>query len=237
MGNAREGCLSLQKKLVALSEQNQQRLGDNFNIFVRQWNELKAEGLVDRALQVGKAAPRFILPDGSDRLVSLSELLKLGPVVLIFYHGEWSPSCNLQLSAYQQMLSQVEDLDATLVAISPEAPAFGRLLTEKQGLAFPVLSDYGNEVANQFGLVFAMNAEMRSLMLDGFGVNLAGRNADGLWKLPIPGTFVLDTEGIIRFAHVDPDFMTSRTEPEEILKTLRSLKESSLAATLTGSLA
>lgn len=215
--------MSLQRKLVALREQIHQRLGDNFNIFTRQLTELKSEGIAERALQVGHLAPRFVLPDAYENLVSLAELLQQGPVVLSFFHGEWSSSCNLQVHAYQQMLPQLEDLEATLVAISPEAPGFGRVWIDKQDLSFPLLSDYGNEVARQFGLVFAVNAEMRALLLDGFGVNLAGRNADGSWELPLTGTFVIDTDGVIRFADVHPDFMTDRTAPEAILAALRNL--------------
>jgi peroxiredoxin len=225
--------LSLQRKLVALREQVHQRLGDNFNIFTRQLTELKSEGVAERSLQVGQPAPRFVLPDANENLVSIAELLQQGPVVLSFFHGEWSPCCNLQAHAYQEVLPQLEGLEATLVAISPEAPSFGRVWIDKEHLSFPILSDYGNWIARQFGLVFTMNEEMRSLMLDGFGVNLAGRNADGSWELPLTGTFVIDTDGIIQFADVHPDFMTGRTEPEAILEALRSVNESSSATDLT----
>lgn len=67
----------------------------------------------------GEQAPDFTLPDALGRAVTLSDLLKQGPVVMAFYRGAWCPYCNLQLHAYQQVFPQIQVLGASLVAISP----------------------------------------------------------------------------------------------------------------------
>jgi peroxiredoxin len=86
--------------------------------------------------------------------VTLSQLPTQGPVIIIFYRGEWCPYCNLELRAYQKALPQFQELGATLVAISPQTPDHSLSTKEKHELAFVVLSDMGNCVAREYGLAF-----------------------------------------------------------------------------------
>ena len=74
------------------------------------------------ALKEDEQAPDFTLPDALGQPVTLSQLLTQGPVIIIFYRGEWCPYCNLELRAYQKALPQLQELGATLVAISPQTP-------------------------------------------------------------------------------------------------------------------
>ena len=67
---------------------------------------------------MGTPAPEFRLPDVKGDLVSLTNLLRDGPVVVTFYRRGWCPYCNIQLRAYQAVLPQMADLGARLVAIS-----------------------------------------------------------------------------------------------------------------------
>lgn len=110
----------------------------------------------------------------------------------------------------------------TLVAISPELSQHALDSAQKNGVTFPVLSDRGNATARQFGLVFEFPPDLRDLYKNHFKNDLAARNGTDRFELPIPGTFVISRDGIIRFAFVDPDY-TQRLEPAEILRTLREL--------------
>lgn len=74
------------------------------------------------ALDVGATAPEFTLPDARSAQVSLSTLLAVGPVVLVFYRGAWCPYCNLQLAAFQSALADIRAAGAALVAVSPQTP-------------------------------------------------------------------------------------------------------------------
>jgi peroxiredoxin len=143
--------------------------------------------------------------------------------VISFYRGEWCPFCNIELRGLQQLLPRMQHLGATLIAISPEKPDFGVIATQKNELTFPVLSDYGNKVARQFGLVFQSGQEFTEFSKNVLQNDLALRNADGSYEIPVPGTFVVDTAGLIRFAHADVDFMTGRAEPEAVVATLEAL--------------
>ena len=124
---------------------------------------LAAGGITERALKAGATAPDFILPDVHGNKVKLSTLLAKGPVVLSFYRGGWCPYCNLELRALQQVLPQLKQLGATLVAISPQTPDESLSTSEKNALSFPVLSDQASTVASSFGITFDLADELRPI--------------------------------------------------------------------------
>jgi peroxiredoxin len=159
------------------------------------------------ALKEGEQVPDFTLFDALGNSVTLSHLLKQGPVVITFYRGAWCPYCNLQLRAYQRILPQTPDHSLTLA--------------EKRALTFAVLSDGGNQVARKYGLVFPIDEAVRATYRQ-VGANLPEYNGDGSWELPMPGTFLVDQSGTVRLAFVDPAF-THRLDPSIIIARLKEL--------------
>jgi peroxiredoxin len=127
------------------------------------------------------------------------------------------------LQAYQSMLAQLDAANVALVAISPMLPDRSLTMTEKNELAFAVLSDVGNAVARRFGLVFELDDDLKQVYLDFFKIPLPDHNGDDSWELPITATYVIDEEARIRYAFVDPDY-TKRAEPSEILDALGALE-------------
>lgn len=109
------------------------------------------------------------------------------------------------------------------MAISPELPDRTAATARENALAFEVLSDHGNAVARQFGLVFQFSPDLRDLYQRGLKKDLAAWNGMGTYEVPIPGTFVIARDGTIRLAFVDPDY-TNRLEPADILRALRALR-------------
>lgn len=189
----------------------------------KELRQLAESGIAKNALKVGQTALAFALPDPQGKIFRLSDLLAKGPVAVTFYRGSWCPFCNLQLRALQKSLPEIEHLGATLVAISPQTPDNSLTIVEKQELTFPVLSDQGNQIARQYGLVFKLSEGLQKLQKM-FGNEPPKFNGDDSWELPMPGTFVIDQAGIIRFAVVDPDW-TTRIEPATILEQLDALNE------------
>jgi peroxiredoxin len=183
--------------------------------------KLAESGIAKNALQVGAKAPDFRLPEARGGIQSLSSLLSEGPVIVTFYRGGWCPFCNLQLRAYQSVLPEIRRLGGQLVAISPQTPDNSLSDVEKKELTFPVLSDLHNIVARQYGLVFELSDVLKELQ-KGWGNPLPKYNGDDSWELPVPGTFVLDRNGVVRLAHVDPDYMR-RLEPSIMLDALREV--------------
>ncbi|GAC1484049.1 MAG: peroxiredoxin-like family protein [Ktedonobacteraceae bacterium] len=192
--------------------------------FDKNVDEVVKSGIAEQSLKVGEHAPDFTLPDVAGQQVTLSEQLKQGPVVVTFYRGDWCPYCNLQLRAYQNILPQIKALGASLVAISPQTPDNSLTTVEKKGLTFKVLSDVGNKVAREYGLVFAIAEHYRALYSDA-GLNVPALNGDSSWELPIAGTFIIDRDGTARLASVDADW-THRLEPAALLDGLRAVVNS-----------
>jgi peroxiredoxin len=179
------------------------------------------DGLEARALPVGAVAPDFTLPNLDGNPVRLSRLLTDGPVVLAFYRGQWCPWCNVQLRAYQAVLPQIRDLGACLVAVSPQDPGHTRAMAEDNGLDFFVLSDPGNRLAHRYGLDFSVEQPVREVYQQ-LGFPLPAYNGDDTWALPVPGAFVIGTDGTVRLSDANPDF-TRRLEPRLILESLAAL--------------
>ena len=112
---------------------------------------------------------------------------------------------------------------AQIVAISPQLPDNSLSTQEKNELAFPVLSDVGNKVARQFGIVFELSDELIELYRQ-FGHALENANgASGKRELPVPGTFLVDSNTTIRLTHVDVDY-TNRLDPDDVINALRRLR-------------
>lgn len=126
------------------------------------------------------------------------------------------------MRAYQKILPAVLSRGASLAAVSPQTPDRSQAMLLKNFLQYAVLSDIGNVVARRFGLVYPLSARLRPIYRD-LGINLPDYNADDSWELPLPGTFVLDRQGIIRLAFTDADY-TRRLEPAAILAALDGLK-------------
>ncbi|NET28117.1 peroxiredoxin-like family protein [Okeania sp. SIO1I7] len=174
--------------------------------------------IVDNSLKLGEKVPNFSLPNAVGKIVELNSLLVESPVVISFYRGGWCPYCNMELRGLQKYLPQITELGAKLIAISPETPDNSLSTTEKNELTFEVLSDRGNQVAKEFGLVFQMPEELRPIY-QSFGVDLPTYNGDESFELPIPATYVIASDGTIIHAFVNPDY-TQRLDPEEIINVL-----------------
>ncbi|OAD21780.1 alkyl hydroperoxide reductase/ Thiol specific antioxidant/ Mal allergen [Candidatus Thiomargarita nelsonii] len=183
--------------------------------------KLLQSDVAKNAKTLGDKAPDFNLPNVKGEQVRLSDAYKAGPVVLSFYRGGWCPFCNLEMRALQQHLPQIKALGASLIAISPQTPDNSLTTAEKLQLEFEILSDQGNKTARDYGLLMQVYEEMRSLYLN-WGFDLPAANGDDSYELPVPATYVIDREGIIRSAYVDKDY-TTRMEPTEIINALQQM--------------
>ena len=184
--------------------------------------ELINTGIAEQTLQVGDTLPPISLPNAVGKTVNIQELLTQGAVVISFYRGQWCPYCNLELRALQQALPDILANGASLVAISPQTPDNSLSTTEKNELTFEVLSDIGNQVAKQLGLVFPLPEQLRPIYQN-FGIDLPAHNGDTTFELPIPATYVISRDGKVVQAFVNPDY-TQRIEPLSIIETLQKLQ-------------
>lgn len=184
-------------------------------------DQLVASGLAGAILPVGAQAPGFELPAQDGELVSSTQLLGRGRLLLCFFRGRWCPFCVAQLEAMDRVLHLVERAGASLVGISPQTTKQSYFMRDQHRLRFPLLSDAGNRVARQFGLVYRVPAEQQAVYARSF-TNLPFINGDDSWELPIPATYILRRDARVMYASAHPDY-TVRPEPEDLLNALAGI--------------
>jgi peroxiredoxin len=189
-------------------------------IHARAVAELKQQRLAANILPVGAKIPEFRLQDHDSKIVSSSELLSKGRLVLCFIRGRWCPFCVGHMEAMNLVLPEIEQAGATLAAVSPQTVKQSFFMRDQHKLRFPLLSDVGNGVARQFGLAYRVTDEQRAVYQRAF-VNLPFVNGDDSWELPIPATYVIDRDGTVLYAYANEDY-TERPEPEDIVRFLQT---------------
>jgi peroxiredoxin len=190
--------------------------------FGREQAELDAAGLPAGIATVGTVVADTELLDPHGAPTTLYAAAGSGTAVLVFYRGAWCPYCNIALATYQvQLLPELIERGVTLVAVSPQAPDGSLSMTEKNNLAYPVVSDPGSAVAGQLGILTAPSPEARTAQLQ-LGLDLTAVNADATTTLPMPTAVILDGEHVLRWIDVHPDYST-RTEAQQILDALDQL--------------
>jgi len=179
------------------------------------------EAIKTAGLAVGTRAPDVAVTGIDGQPVKLGSLYKDGPVVLTFYRGGWCPICNRALSAWASKLGELQAAGGKLVALTPEKPYLAARTREKANANYSVYSDGAFAAAKAFRVHFVVDDETKSKYMQ-FGLKVAESNVSGTWELPAPATFVIDREGIVRWAFADWDYQ-KRADPDEVIKVVRSL--------------
>jgi peroxiredoxin len=191
--------------------------------------ELQESGIAERALKPGSEAPEFELLDQNGKLIRSSDLIIRGPLVICFIRGRWCPFCVGQMEAMNAINPRMQELGASLVAISPQTVHQNYLMADQHKLRFPLLSDAGNKVAKQFGLAYRVPEYQQEVYGRAF-VNLPFVNGDSSWELAIPATYIIGRQRSagdgarapqVLYASASPDY-TDRREPSESFSFLHS---------------
>jgi peroxiredoxin len=194
-------------------------------VFASDQAALAADGIPKGAVAVGDELAAFVLPDATGEVRTLDGLTVDGPAVIVFYRGGWCPYCNLTLRTYQRdLLPRLSAYSARLVAISPETPDASLSTQEKAELTYTMLSDTGAEVASAIGITFDPSEEGLAAQR-ALGVDIHTTRADGGATLPMPTVLIVDSDHIVRFVDIHPDY-TGRTEVDDILAALEMLQSS-----------
>ncbi len=187
-------------------------------IHARAIAELRQRHLAANILPVGSEIPEFQLQDHDGKSVSSADLLAKGRLVLCFIRGRWCPFCVAQMEAMNLVQPEIQQLDATFAAISPQTVRQSFFMRDQHKLRFPLLSDVGNKVARKFGITYRVPDEQKAIYQRAF-VNLPFVNGDDSWELPIPATYIIDRGGSVLYASANEDY-TERPEPEDIVRVL-----------------
>lgn len=182
-----------------------------------------------RARKVGSQAPRlndrfpdFMLPDTQGRHVALAELTGRGPVVLSFLRGRWCPYCAQELTAWHDAMPRLEAEGGTFVAISAETGGLAEDFRCEIAPGAKMLCDVDHGLAMMLGLAFPIGEDLHRRFVDA-GLDLATIFGNSGRILPVTATYVIDTDGIVRFAFVDVDFRV-RADPAVVIAVVEALR-------------
>lgn len=183
---------------------------------------LIASGQAERIAKPGSELPPFSLPDPAGTAVASEPLLMQRPLVITVFRSAWCPYCMADLQAMADITPTLEEHGVGMVAITPQAPAGSAKQLARQPLPMPLLHDRGNSYLDLLGLRFVMPDSLISLYRDQFSLDLTAHNDDPSWSLPMPGRFLVDRDGIIRYAEASADY-TKRPEPTALLDAVAAL--------------
>jgi peroxiredoxin len=175
--------------------------------------ELFDTGIEEKILPVGAVAPSFSLKDSNGKFVCSADLLALGPLVIKFFRGRWCPYCVTELETWRDLYGQLRERGALMVAIGPQTERQSDFMVGQHGLPFPVLTDPGCALAEQFGLVYSVPDYYREYYLS-ILVNIPFVNGDKSWRLPLPATYVIGRDSRVLLTEAHADFRV-RPEPQE----------------------
>lgn len=173
--------------------------------------------LPNPGIHVGEKAPLFNLKNAFGKNISLEEELKKGPVILVFYRGSWCPFCNMHLHVLQENLEIFKKYEAQLITVTPQSPNKSAQQIKKDGYPFEVLSDLDNSVMKDYKLYFELPQEVLDIYKK-HDLNIETKE-DKPTALPIPGSFVIDQNGVVRAMQAQTDYRV-RMEPEMIIEAL-----------------
>lgn len=178
--------------------------------------QLDAAGVPAGVATAGAVMPDGNLLDVQGAPTTLAGIRAGKPAVVVFYRGAWCPFCNLTLRTYQeQLVPALAEQGVGLIAVSPQKPDGSLSMQDTNELTFGVVSDPGNQIAGQLGILTAPTEDARNAQA-ALGLDLAAVNADGTRTIPMPTVVIVDDAGTIRWIDVHPDY-TKRSEPADIL--------------------
>ncbi|MEL7124147.1 MAG: peroxiredoxin-like family protein [Bacteroidota bacterium] len=215
--------MDFQKKLESIKNRIEGNLPPAYlKIMHKATHDLEQSGITEKVLKVGEKAPSFELVNQDGETVSSDSLLEKGMLVLTFYRGVWCPYCNADLANLKKYVPEIAETGAILIGISPELPQFLKKIITMQKLNFDILHDEKNTLASQFGLKFYYPQDLKELYRDKFNINLEVQQGNDEWALPMPARFIVDQQGIIRYAESKADYR-NRPNPDELIAALKNI--------------
>jgi peroxiredoxin len=164
-------------------------------------------------IEVGGHVPAVGATDLDGGAVALGDLIARGPILLVFYRGGWCPYCNFEIHELTTTYPEYLKRGVTPVAVSVDKPGEASKTEATYSIPFPVLSDSNLAVHEAFHVVHrADDAEVAKLK--GFGIDLETSSGRSHHSFAVPALFLIDRQGVVRWAHADPDDRTRPKTPQ-----------------------
>lgn len=170
-------------------------------------------------LSVGDLAEDFTAIDHQGNEFSLYKALEDGPIVVLFYRGNWCPVCNRHLSELEENLELIYQKGARVIAVSPEKPELMAKTIKKTKASFSLLYDEAYRISEAFDVAYLPDKPVAKKFNPISAAGLARAQLEESEQLPIPATFIIDSSRKIIWRHFDPDYK-NRAFAKEIAEAL-----------------
>jgi len=186
----------------------------SFSIFAKAQNP--------EPLFIGDKAPNILALDQFEKRVSLKDRLINGPVVVVFYRGQWCPHCNRHMGQIQDSLQMILDAGASVIAITPEKGEKIERTMNKSGASFSIIYDENHRIMDKYHVTFKLSGWKRFIYgLAGININKASGNKDS--ALPVPATYIIAKDGTVFSSHFNEDY-SERMTVKDMLSVLKDMK-------------
>lgn len=172
-----------------------------------------------KPLQPGAAAPAFDVRTATGEPFHFAPKSLRKPAVLIFYRGGWCPYCNAHLGELRKAERDLISMGYDVLFLSADRPEVLRPSLKEKDLNYTLLSDAQMNAARAFGIAFRVDAATVQKYKQ-YNIDLEAASGATHHELPVPAVFIIDRNGVIRFAQWDPDYKV-RMKGEAILTAAR----------------
>ena len=156
-------------------------------------------------LFVGGRAPDFKSNDQKGNEIRLKELLKKGPVVIVFYRGYWCPFCNKALKRLEDSLQLITAKGATLIAVTPEASENIDSTVAKTGAEFSILHDKDLKIMKAYNVAFEV-PENTVTRYRNAGLDFTKINGANGANLPVPAVYIINKQSDVIWRYFETDY-------------------------------
>ncbi|OUR91184.1 alkyl hydroperoxide reductase [Gammaproteobacteria bacterium 42_54_T18] len=164
----------------------------------------------DVGIKKGSKVADFSVSTHDGKKADFSTLLKSAPLMVVFYRGGWCPYCNLQIRELTKEWPKFKRRGVTPVLISADSIDGAALASTTYKIPFPVLSDTNLTAHNAFDVTLDVDAETYKLY-QSYGIELEAWSGKGHHKIAVSSAFLVDSEGIVQWAHTSKDYQTRPT--------------------------
>lgn len=177
---------------------------------------------------IGQSLPKIGIRTKDNDLFDLNAAITKKPAVLIFFRGGWCMYCNRQLSELKSIESALIEMGYQIIAISPDRPEILNRPVDKYQLKYQLLSDSAMTAAKSLGIAFRLDDKTFTKYKNDYGIDIEADSGQSHHLLPVPAAFIVDTDGMIHFSYVNPNYKV-RVHPKVLLEAakaaLRSKKD------------
>jgi len=178
---------------------------------------------VPDGLAVGSEAPLFSTTDHEGQKIDFAAMLEQGPLVVIFYRGQWCPVCNRYLQSFQDSLEVIKQTGAGVIAVAPETAPNVRKTIFKTELTIPVIADTSRAIMDAYEVSFDVTEDYEEKIKRGLSADIAKSNGAEQAFLPVPATYIISREGRIAWRQFDLNYK-NRASVKQIAEQVRQLE-------------